>query len=509
MHLSRLPERGKGRGENCAAAAGAVKCARRRSSAACSRSLIAFLSRLLLVLLFFPFSALDKVLNFPLAVEQAQQQARGWALPRLLILAGLAVEVFMSLGVLTGVADRLCAAVLGLYCVVTARAVEEVLGEAGFPADRGQRGARGVLGLPEEPRRRRRLFHAGLRVERIRRSRLHAGAVRLAPPLSRRRHDLRTPVVRYWRLYTDAEGVSRWRRCAMTHFALKSMQPPAAPQWQGEPTRGDLSVMVTVQPVGWVGDWHENPKPQWIAPLSGRWFVEAMDGERREFGPGELSFGGDQNTRAKDGRKGHRLRHGRRCAGGADGRAIQRPRRRSRLHAGRLSRAGATARRLRRGRGASPELRPAHARQRAAGKARRGVSLARGAGLDGRLGRAAVPGPAERPHDDLARQRRRRRVARALAFRQRPGARPPGPAHDLLASPSRGAAHRIRRFPDDRWSTATAASGSTRPTMSSSPPTARSGSPIRSTAFPTTTRAACRQASSRRRSTATTPPATR
>jgi putative oxidoreductase len=82
--------------------------------------LIAFLSRLLLVLLFFPFSALDKVLNFPLAVEQAQRQAPGWALPRLLILAGLAVEVFMSLGVLTGVADRLCAAVLGLYCVVTA-----------------------------------------------------------------------------------------------------------------------------------------------------------------------------------------------------------------------------------------------------------------------------------------------------------------------------------------------------------------------------------------------------
>jgi putative oxidoreductase len=82
--------------------------------------LVAFLSRLLLVLLFFPFSALDKVLNFPLAVQQASLQARGWALPRLLILAGLAVEVFMSLGVLTGIADRLCAAVLGLYCVVTA-----------------------------------------------------------------------------------------------------------------------------------------------------------------------------------------------------------------------------------------------------------------------------------------------------------------------------------------------------------------------------------------------------
>jgi quercetin dioxygenase-like cupin family protein len=67
-----------------------------------------------------------------------------------------------------------------------------------------------------------------------------------------------------------------------------------------------MTVMVTVQPVGWVGDWHENPKPQWIIPLSGRWFVEAMDGERVEMGPGEISFGADQNTRDVDGRKGHR-----------------------------------------------------------------------------------------------------------------------------------------------------------------------------------------------------------
>ncbi len=63
--------------------------------------------------------------------------------------------------------------------------------------------------------------------------------------------------------------------------------------------------MVTVLPAGWVGGWHENPKPQWIIPLSGRWFVESMDGQRVEMGPGEISFGEDQNTRASDGRKGH------------------------------------------------------------------------------------------------------------------------------------------------------------------------------------------------------------
>ena len=117
--------------------------------------------------------------------------------------------------------------------------------------------------------------------------------------------DPHKPSIPYWRLYTDEEGVSRWARCAITDFELKSIQPTAAPQWQGEKSRGDLSVMITVLPVGWEGSWHENPAPQWIAPLSGRWSVEAMDGERHEFGPGEFSFGGDQNCRERDRRKGH------------------------------------------------------------------------------------------------------------------------------------------------------------------------------------------------------------
>jgi hypothetical protein len=92
----------------------------------------------------------------------------------------------------------------------------------------------------------------------------------------------------------------------MDRFILKSMKPPANPQWQGEKINGAMTMMVTVQPVGWIGAWHENPKPQWIIPLSGRWFVEAMDGTSVEMGAGELSFGGDQNCREADGKLGHR-----------------------------------------------------------------------------------------------------------------------------------------------------------------------------------------------------------
>ena len=62
-----------------------------------------------------------------------------------------------------------------------------------------------------------------------------------------------------------------------------------------------------MQPVGWVGDWHENPAPQWIVVLSGRWWIESMDGTRIEQGPGEFSFGEDQGCQADgQGRKGHR-----------------------------------------------------------------------------------------------------------------------------------------------------------------------------------------------------------
>jgi hypothetical protein len=113
------------------------------------------------------------------------------------------------------------------------------------------------------------------------------------------------PKIPYWHLWTDDDGVSHQSRCALTHFELGTMKPPAAPQWIGEKTHDGMTVFVTVQPVGWRGEWHENPRPQWIIPLSGRWCVESMDGQRVEMGPGEISFGEDQNTRERDGRKGH------------------------------------------------------------------------------------------------------------------------------------------------------------------------------------------------------------
>ncbi len=114
------------------------------------------------------------------------------------------------------------------------------------------------------------------------------------------------PTIDYWHVWTDDEGISHQERRQIQNFKLKSIAPPASPQWMGQIKQESGTVVFMVLPVGWTGTWHENPKPQWIIPLSGCWFVETMDGRRVEMGVGEISFGADQNTKEdSQGRKGH------------------------------------------------------------------------------------------------------------------------------------------------------------------------------------------------------------
>ena len=101
----------------------------------------------------------------------------------------------------------------------------------------------------------------------------------------------------------------------LTEFELKGVGG-ADPQWNNKQATTSATVVFTVQPVGWVGDWHENPAPQWIVVLSGRWWIESMDGTRIEQGPGEFSFGEDQGCTETDGRRAiapARLARSRRC----------------------------------------------------------------------------------------------------------------------------------------------------------------------------------------------------
>ena len=83
-------------------------------------AIVALIVRYVLVMLFLPFSALDKVVGFEGAVRQAQEVFKPRGLAATVLLCGLAIEVFASLGVVTGVADRLAALVLAAYCAATA-----------------------------------------------------------------------------------------------------------------------------------------------------------------------------------------------------------------------------------------------------------------------------------------------------------------------------------------------------------------------------------------------------
>ncbi len=115
-----------------------------------------------------------------------------------------------------------------------------------------------------------------------------------------------SPSLAYWHLWTDEAGASHQTRCDLADFTLKGVGG-AAPQWNKALPHGDAEIVFTVQPVGWVGEWHENPAPQWIVVLSGAWWIESMDGTRIEQQAGGISLGADQNCRRDaQGRQGHR-----------------------------------------------------------------------------------------------------------------------------------------------------------------------------------------------------------
>lgn len=85
-----------------------------------SAAIVALVVRYGLVMLFLPFSALDKVLGFDHAVKQAQQAFAPRGLAIIVLLSGLTIEIVCTLGVLTGLSDRFCALVLAGYCAATA-----------------------------------------------------------------------------------------------------------------------------------------------------------------------------------------------------------------------------------------------------------------------------------------------------------------------------------------------------------------------------------------------------
>ena len=88
-----------------------------------------------MVMLFLPFSALDKSLGFGHAVRQAQEAFAWRPLAVVAILAGLGVEVVCTLGVVAGVADRACAFVIAGYCAAAAILFKRFWAQGDFWSD--------------------------------------------------------------------------------------------------------------------------------------------------------------------------------------------------------------------------------------------------------------------------------------------------------------------------------------------------------------------------------------
>ena len=117
------------------------------------------------------------------------------------------------------------------------------------------------------------------------------------------RKNMKNHGIKFWRVWVNEQGKS----CQSLHLLAGHKQSVfadgAAPIWSALHYSGIAKVVTLILMPGEIGEWHENPIPQWIVPLRGRWSVETMDGVIVEMGPGDISFGGDQRTKNKNGHR--------------------------------------------------------------------------------------------------------------------------------------------------------------------------------------------------------------
>jgi putative oxidoreductase len=102
--------------------------------------IVALVVRYGLVLLFLPFSALDKILGFDHAVKQAQTVIKPRPIAIAMIVIGLFVEIVCTLGVVTGIADRACAFAIAGYCFATAVLYKQFWAQGDFWSDADGKG---------------------------------------------------------------------------------------------------------------------------------------------------------------------------------------------------------------------------------------------------------------------------------------------------------------------------------------------------------------------------------
>ncbi len=104
-------------------------------------------------------------------------------------------------------------------------------------------------------------------------------------------------------MWTDVDGTSRLDESTLRGFGRAERGGRCRPAVDAAVPREVSAVLFAALPVGWVGQWHPSPHPQWVIPLRGRWFLETQDGSRVEMGPGDVHFGQDTDRPRSTGRR--------------------------------------------------------------------------------------------------------------------------------------------------------------------------------------------------------------
>lgn len=101
------------------------------------------------------------------------------------------------------------------------------------------------------------------------------------------------PTISYWDNWTDPQGVTHLTKCKMSTFHEDSIPTDGDKALLSSPHDGPATVTMRVQPPHWKGGWNESHQVQWIVPLSGIYFVKAMDGSSVELNPGDILLSED------------------------------------------------------------------------------------------------------------------------------------------------------------------------------------------------------------------------
>src|SRR6202046_859907 len=120
-----------------------------------------------------------------------------------------------------------------------------------------------------------------------------------APPGDTIRRALERNEITYANVWADDKGQTHVTKCVLKGLGFHAFAPPAAPYVMGIVPEDIESIVFSMLPAGWFGDWHHAPGPQWLITLSGEWEVQTMDGSTLRQGPGEFQFNSDESSFAK------------------------------------------------------------------------------------------------------------------------------------------------------------------------------------------------------------------